>query len=164
MHSRIIQIESFPVNEDDRITEDTYIGDHWFVERIADYVAHDDNRDGTIEWLKESFSAATSFIRYFSDETGEGFVLKEGFHTAYFASEYEAFTKELHAFCEKLSSESYANGSLNSALFSLETAYDDEYGFYIENDGTGLVTLNRFLRYAKADTKYYFGGTVDYHW
>ena len=52
MHSRIIQIESFPVNEDDRITEDTYIGDHWFVERIADYVAHDDYRDGTIEWLK----------------------------------------------------------------------------------------------------------------
>lgn len=163
MHSRIIQIESFPVNEDDRITEDTYIGDHWFVERIADYVAHDDNRDGTIEWLKESFSAATSFIRYFSDETGEGFVLKEGFHTAYFASEYEAFTKELHAFCEKLSSESYANGSLNSALFSLETAYDDEYGFYIDNDETGLVTLNRFLRSAKTDTKYYFGGTVDYH-
>lgn len=163
MHSRIIQIESFPVNEDDRITEDTYIGDHWFVERIADYVAHDDNRDGTIEWLKESFSAATSFICYFSDETGEGFVLKEGFHTAYFASEYEAFTKELHAFCEKLSSESYANGSLNSSLFSLETAYDDEYGFYIDNDETGLVTLNRFLRSAKTDTKYYFGGTVDYH-
>ena len=90
-------------------------------------------------------------------------MLKEGFHTAYFASEYEAFTKELHAFCEKLSSESYANGSLNSSLFSLETAYDDEYGFYIDNDETGLVTLNRFLRSAKTDTKYYFGGTVDYH-
>ena len=113
MHSRIIQVESFPVSKDNRITEDTYISDHWFVERIADYVAHDDNRDGTIEWLKESFSAATSFIRYFSDETGEGFVLKDGFHTAYFASEYETFTKELHAFCEKLSPESYADGSLN---------------------------------------------------
>ena len=163
MHSRIIQVESFPVSKDNRITEDTYIGDHWFVERIADYVAHDDNRDGTIEWLKESFSAGASFISYFSDETGEGFVLKDGFHTAYFASEYETFTKELHAFCEKLSPESYADGSLNSAMFSLETAYDDEYGFYIDNDETGLVTLNRFLRYAKTDTKYYFGGTVDYH-
>lgn len=31
MYSRIIQIESFPVSKDNRIAEDTYIGDHWFM-------------------------------------------------------------------------------------------------------------------------------------
>lgn len=163
MHSRIIQIETSPVDEASRITEDAYIGDHWFVERIADYVAEDEDRANTIEWLKESLAAGVAFIRWFSEDDGEGFVLQEGFHKAYFAAEYGAFTETLRNFCEKLSPESYADGSLNSAMFSLKNAYDDEYGFYIDSDENGLVTLNRFLREAKTDTKYYFGGTVDYH-
>ena len=34
---------------------------------------------------------------------------------------------------------------------------------HVDSDETGLVTLNGFLRHAKPDTRYYFGGTVDYH-
>ena len=86
MHSKIFQIESFPVEENYRITEDNYIGDHWFV---------------------------------------------------------------------------YSN--LEPKMSALNTAYDDRYGFYVDCDDTGLVTLNQFLRQAKPEIRYYFGGTVDYH-
>ena len=51
MHSKIFQIESFPVEENYRITEDNYIGDHWFVYSIADYVAEDESREQSLEWL-----------------------------------------------------------------------------------------------------------------
>ena len=163
MHSRICQIENAPVCEENRITEDAYIGDHWFTERIADYIDNDEDRDASLQRLKERLAAGAEHIEYFADDEVEGFVLREGFHTAYFAAEYEAFTKKLRDFCEKLSPESYADGSLNAAMFSLESAYDDEYGFYVDSDETSLVTLNRFLRCARPDTRYYFGGTVDYH-
>ena len=66
MHSRIYQIESFPVEPDYRITEDNYIGDHWFVYSVADYVANDEDRAGSLGWLKETLAPAAAFIDYFS--------------------------------------------------------------------------------------------------
>ena len=87
MHSRIYQIESFPVEPDYRITEDNYIGDHWFVYSVADYVANDEDRAGSLGWLKETLAPAAAFIDYFTDDEGEGFILHDGFHNAYFTSE-----------------------------------------------------------------------------
>ena len=164
MHSRIFQIEAFPVDADYRITEDNYIGDHWFVYSVADYVAADEDRTGSLEWLRETLKAGASFIEYFTDEDGEGFILHEGFHAAYFTAEYRAFSASLNSLLEKASPEAFADGGLQSAMFSLEEAYDDKYGFYIDCDEIGLVTLNRFLRQARPETRYYIGGTVDYHY
>lgn len=87
MHSRIFQIESFPVDKDCRITEDNYIGDHWFVYSIADYVTEDEDRENSLEWLMDTLSCAESFIEFFSDEDGSGFILHDGFHAAYFQKE-----------------------------------------------------------------------------
>ncbi len=163
MHSRIFQIETSPVDMDDRITEDTYIGDHWFVYKVADYVVNDEDRNGSLEWFRETLRAASSYIEYFSDQDGEGFILHDGFHSTYFTAEYRAFYASLQALCEKASPEAYTRGDLGAAMYALEDAYDDEYGFYIDCDETGLVTLNNFLRHTKVETRYYFGGTVDYH-
>lgn len=163
MHSRIFQIESSPIDEYSRIDENNYIGDHWFIYSVANYVAADEDRAESLEWLRETLKAGASYIEYFSDEDGEGCILHEGFHHTYFTSEYKDFHANLLALMEKASPDAYADGSLQSAMYSLNTAYDDESGFYIESDETGLVTLNRFLRQAKLETRYYFGGTVDYH-
>ncbi len=163
MHSRIIQIETFPVDEEYRITEDNYIGDHWFVYSVADYVAPDEDRVGSLEWLKASLTAGSAFIEYFTDDDGEGFILREGFHAAYFTSEFQVFHAQLLSLMENVSPESFADGSMQSAMFLLNEAFDDKHGFYIDCDETNLVTLNSFLRHAKVDIPYYFGGTVDYH-
>ena len=164
MHSRIFEIETAPVDEDTRITADHYIGDHWFVYNVADYVCADDDRAGSLDWLKETLAPASAFIDYFTDDSGnEGFVLHEGFQAAYFAAEFPAFQQSLQALFEAASPETFASGDLASKMFSLKTAYDDEFGFYVENMESGLSTLNAFLRRAQTDTPYYFGGTVDYH-
>lgn len=163
MHSRIYQIESFPVEPDYRITEDNYIGDHWFVYSVADYVANDEDRAGSLGWLKETLAPAAAFIDYFTDDEGEGFILHDGFHNAYFTSEYACFRQALQELLGAASPEAFAGGDLASKMFILESAYDDKFGFYVDSDETGLVTLNSFLRHAKPDTRYYFGGTVDYH-
>ena len=164
MHSRIFQIESSPIGEDSRIDENYYIGDHWFTYSIADYVAEDENRTESIEWLKAALAAGGERIEYFSDKNGEGFILRDGFHEAYFTSEFRVFSTQLQELIEKSSPEAYADGSLQGPMCLLNEAYDDEYGFYIDCEQTGLVTLNHFLRDAKINTRYYFGGTVDYHY
>ena len=48
-------------------------------------------------------------------------------------------------------------------LYDLNAAYDNEAGYYISNDELGLKTLSRFIRLMKTDSRYYFGGTLDYH-
>nr|DAW90215.1 MAG TPA: hypothetical protein [Bacteriophage sp.] len=163
MHSKIFQIESFPVEENYRITEDNYIGDHWFVYSIADYVAEDESREHSLEWLKDTLSCAEPFIEFFSDIDGCGFILLDGFHAAYFKREYEGFINALTSLTVTVSPEAFAMGNLEPKMFALNTAYDDRYGFYVDCDDTGLVTLNQFLRQAKPEIRYYFGGTVDYH-
>lgn len=163
MHSRIFQIETSPVDESEFITENDYIGDHWFVYSVADYVVPDENRSVSIEWFKETLSAGSAYVEYFADEDGEGFILHEGFVTAYFENEFKGFTAALQSLAAQATSDAFANGKLSVAMINLETAYDDKFGFYIDCDETGLVTLNRFLRCSQPEVRYYFGGTVDYH-
>jgi hypothetical protein len=46
----------------------------------------------------------------------------------------------------------------------LKAAYDDEFGFYVDGDDTGMETFDSFMRYNENNTKFYIGGTMDYHW
>lgn len=163
MHSRIFQIEEHPVAPDDRITEHHYNYDHWFFYNVADYVAEDGNRTASLEWLRNALKTAGSCIEFFTEDNCEGFVLHEGFHAAYFESIYQVFCEKLSSLLEHATLAAFADGSLQPALFAVEEAYDDKYGFYIDSDESGLVTLNKFLRNAKTEKRYYFGGTVDYH-
>lgn len=163
MHSKIIQIETNPVDETEYIEPDYYY-DTWFVSSIADYVAEDDDRKETIEWFKEHFTPAMEYIEFISDENGEGFILREGFHTAFFTVMYSHFDKCLKELSEAASAAAYSRGDLDGKMYAIKEAYDDKHGFYVQGDKTGLSTLYYFLRYTKVDTPYYFGGTVDYHW
>ena len=43
MHSKIIQLETHPVDISLRIGPEDFT-DHWFLDNVADYVTEDDNR------------------------------------------------------------------------------------------------------------------------
>ncbi len=164
MHSRIIQIESHPIDDEDLAVASDYWDDHWFTNNIADYTDDDGDRAGSLEWLKETLAAAKEYIEYFVDDDGEGFVFGDGFHAAYFSDAYAGFAAALKALAYKASPATFQDDSISTEMYNLKNAYDDKFGFYIQNYDMGLVTLNKFLRNAKAGARYYFGGTVDYHW
>lgn len=163
MHSRIIQLETAPVPEEERTESYEYDGEHWFLHSVADYVINDEDRDGTLEWLKQELAPAAEHIDYFTDERGGGLIFHSGFRQAYFSSEYTAFAEALDKLSLAASPTAFADGSMQVLMYNLKSAYDDAYGFYIQNEETSLVTLNSFLRQAKLETRYYFGGTLDYH-
>lgn len=163
MHSRIIQIESRPLEEDDYITPCAYNDDHWFTHSIADYVTEDEDRAGSIQWFKESLSICSEHIEYFVENGCEGFILHEGFYAAHMKPAFEDFMAQLNQLAKTLDFGTFIAGNLGATLFTLNSTYDDEFGFYIEAGDSCPVTLNHFLRYAKPGIRYYFGGTLDYH-
>ena len=160
MHSRIIQMETKPVVE--RISAGEF-SDHWFTASIADYVDEDYNTDDTLETLREIFATAGNCVEFFEDENGRGVVFHDGFRQAFFAAGYSAFQDALIALKEKTTLEAFIQGQIWQELYDLNMAYDNEAGFYIQNDELGLKTLSRFVRLMKTEAKYYFGGTLDYH-
>lgn len=47
-------------------------------------------------------------------------------------------------------------------LYTLNSAYDDKYGFYIYEDDD-LYTIDQWMRTIKKGDVYYIGSTIDYH-
>lgn len=160
MHSRIIQMETKPVK--DRLSVDRF-DDHWFIGSVADYVDEDYERDDTLDTLREIFSTAGDCIEFFDGEDGCGVIFKDGFREAFFATGYKAFQDALSVLKERATLEKFVRGEIWQELYDLNAAYDNEAGYYISNDELGLKTLARFIRHMKTDTRYYFGGTLDYH-
>ena len=164
MHSKIIQLEKCPVEDVDRIKPSDYYTDHWFTVSIADYVDDDDDPNDTLETLVQILDAmGLHQFERFQDEHGEGVIFRAGFARAYLEREYKAFEQELRNLVAKATVDAYCEDKLGMCMYQLNEAYNDKYGFYIQNEDEGLVTLISFIRSIKLDTKYYFGGTVDYH-
>ena len=162
MHSKIIQLETLPIEDVGKTCpEDFY--DHWFTYAIADYVDEDCDPEDTLDTLKAILSAYGDQVEFFEDENGKGVIFKEGFVQAYFAKRYPSFREALMKLVGKATVENFCAGEINMAMYDMNQAYDDKHGFYIQCSDTGLKTLNRFLRYIRPNTRYYFGGTVDYH-
>lgn len=160
MHSRIIQMETKPVKH--VICSDDF-SDHWFIGSIADYVDEDYDSEDTLDTLRELFSTAGDCVEFFDGEDGRGVIFKDGFREAFFAQGYTAFQNALSSLKEKTTLEMFIGGGIWQELYDLNAAYDNECGYYISNDELGLKTLSRFIRLMKTDTRYYFGGTLDYH-
>ena len=163
MHSNIIQLEAFPIEECDLITPEDYIGDHWFVYGVADCVAEDSDHDKTIQNFINFFKPEGKLVECFEDDAGKGIIFHEGFHAAYFGRRFTVLQEALKLLNETASAESFCAGELDDAMLQLNDAYDSRHGIYIQSWDTELVTLHKFLRYAKPEIPYYFGGTVDYH-
>ena len=161
MHSKIIQLETHPVDISLRIGPEDF-SDHWFLDNVADYVTEDDNRSDTIETLVCVLNAGAHHLETFSDGRGEGIILHEGLKQAYLGQRFRDFDMALRTLAAKATAEAFCEDKLGLEMYQLEEIYHAKYGYYIQSDD-GLLTLTDFVRTSRPETKYYFGGTVDYH-
>lgn len=157
MHSRIFQLESAPVAKEDRISSDGI--PEWFCMEIADYVDDlpESYRQENIDWLVESFHGIC-------EKRGDRLVFHGGAET-YFSDEfkYKRFVEDLNRL-RNVSLKSFVDphSDLSCILFSLQSSYENKYGFYIWSDGD-IETMDHWVRRADLTKTYYVGGIVDYH-
>ena len=167
MHDFIIQLETTPISESNRLTVDEMqILDEyeWFFQSISDGVEEDESPDETITDFIEQFQSYDNFVEVGSDDNGKWILFTDGFKRAFFASSYPYFEEALQELMEKTSFEAFCGYEMGSLLYPLQRAYDDKYGLYIKNGDMRLLTLDNFIRhYLQPNVKYYIGGTVDYH-
>lgn len=158
MHGRIHQIETHPVAPDEAIKMCRHMDD--YKPEIADYVDEDPNSDATIARMKENLAALCgNTITILED----GFILHEGFREAYFQRSHEKFQKYLRKL-ENCILADFAAGEIGGAMFKLSDAYNCRFGDYVWSEDEYLRTRDEFMWHAEPEVRYYFGGTLDYHW
>lgn len=159
MHGRIYQIETHPVANDDVLNFGWDLED--IKPEIADYVDDDPTLTDSISWLKENLAnRCGDTITILED----GFILHEGFRETYFRHAYERFQEYLRKL-ENHSLADFATGNIIwGDVFNLKEAYSDRFGDYVRSEDNYLETRDEFMRSAKPEVRYYFGGTLDYHW
>lgn len=84
MHSRIYQITTDPVQQEDYITESDFC-EHWFIGSIADYVDDDVDRAKDIEWLRERLENVAHF------DLEDTFEILPGGKEVFFANAFKSF-------------------------------------------------------------------------
>lgn len=153
MHSRIFQVSEKPIDKADYIKESDY-WDHWFLNSVADYVNEDCNRNEDIEWLKDCAKGYSIGC----DENGEYLIVES--KEEYFKQSFARFKETLDKI-KDYTIDDFIKGF--HEMWMLKDAYEEKFGFYVEFDGYGLITFDSFIRHCNTETKYYIGGTIDYH-
>jgi len=163
MHSRIFQITKEKLPKSEWISSNDYY-DHWFTNRIADYVDDDVNRDSDLDWF---FSVMEGVVRR-DEKNGNKFKVIDKLE--YFRTRHEEF---IHALNELQSitirqlagEEPIKPCGLSYLKYKLDSAYNDEYSFYVDDnhEWAGLDTLDEFMRRVHDGDEFYIGGVVDYH-
>ena len=160
MHSRIFEISSNPIEEEERLTE--YAVPEWFCNSIADYVdtVGSEERHEDLNWLVGRFGGNC-------ERDGDKLKFKETTQEDYFRFDFVKFHDaltilkdcDLETFCGKR----YV-ASFHEAMYSAKSAYEDRFGFYVyDRDCEELMTLDNWVRHMNVAIPYYVGGVVDYH-
>jgi len=157
MHSRIFQISTAPIDEVDYIEETQYY-DHWFTNSLADYVNGDTDRTKDIEWLKCVFEDRG--ITFGDDGDGAYFIVED--KAKYFAPKFAKFQEEL-AKLSNVDIEGFISGKCALSLMSLKLEYNDDCGFYVDDDYYDLISFDEFVRRVQVGVRYFIGATIDYH-
>lgn len=152
MHSRIFQISENPISEENYIDESSYY--EGFVGRIADYVS-DSDVESDLNWLGRSSGLEV-------DVESKTIIIKS--KEKYFARKFKDFKANLKEL-SKLDINKFTTMESDFMMFHLKTCYENEYGFYMDDDGEyhGLTTLDHWVRISKENVPYYVGATFDYH-
>lgn len=159
MHSRIFEVSTEPIPQDEYMTDSYFDYDHWFFKTIADYVMDDEHREGSVKWLLDSLAVGDGLVTI----EGDSFQLHEGFHTAYWNGRHRAFLEKAEAM-GNITAEQFAEGGASMLLYQAAELHEDKFGFYVvARDDDDLITIDEFIRYAQIGRRYYIGGTVDYH-
>ena len=157
MHSRIFQLSTSLLEENDYIKESDYY-DHWFTNEIADYVNDDCDRDESIEWLADSANG----FEVNQDNNGNYYLVVNS-KEKYFQNAYDRFIDELN----KIGTPTIEQFAKGIDLWRFKNAYEDKFGFYVELYGDeyehDLMTFDSFIRCCNTGTTYYIGAVIDYH-
>jgi hypothetical protein len=160
VHSRIFQITTTPVEPKDVLSESDF-HDHWFTSSIADYVSTDNDRTEDIKWLRAQLEPEDVAV---FDDTGDSFIVSPGGKEAYFSRSYKVFV-EARAKSMSMGLTEFASGSdFGCAMWTMKNSYDDKFSFYVSSDEFGTISLDEFIRGAEVGTRYFIGGTLDYHY
>lgn len=157
MHSRIFQISTKPIHRDDYIEESNY-WDHWFIGSVADYVNGNTDRNDDIGWLKSCYE--DKGLLFGIDNYGEYFIIED--KSKYFEGRLEMF-KDILKELSEITLDDFITDNCDVKMYRLKAAYNDKFGFYVENEGWGTETLDDYIRHSDNGTKYYIGATIDYH-
>lgn len=155
MHSRIFQISREPISKDEYISEADFY-DNGFIGNIADYVSDDTDRESDIEWLKQRLEGVADF-------NGDSFTIKD--QRKYFEKSFSDFLEAIKDI-SLLTFEDFCTDAndFNYKMYKLESAYRDEFEFYINDiGGYGTEPFDDFMRRAKNGDVLYIGATLDYH-
>lgn len=173
MHSKIYRIGEDTTEDLFDIDPSDYY-ESSFIGSVADYVAGDENRDESIQWLRESLSSCERANHIVWAESGDGpeksysFKVDDQYKTAYFKDKYLKFLEHAKDL-EFVSLAQFVDDSqpIGMQLYLLNQAHEETFGFYIEFSGAGtyndLMPLDHFIRHIKSNSIYHVGGTLDYH-
>jgi hypothetical protein len=83
----------------------------------------------------------------------------------YFEDKHEQF-KELAEKLSTISLEDFMSTKKEFDFYDLKSTYEDKHSFYIDDNDEycGLVSLDKWIRYAKENEVYYIGSIFDYHY
>lgn len=155
MHSRIFQVSTEPIDKADYITESDYY-DHWFTHSIADYVNGNCYRDEDLKWLEDCYDEKG--IKFGVDDNGEYLIIES--KKAYFENSFNKFMETLDKI-KNYTIDDFAQGFFE--MWILKESYEDKFGFYMDTEDNGLITIDSFVRTYPENVKVYIGGTIDYH-
>lgn len=159
MHSKIFQMSEEPIKPDDYKTADDYL-DTGFMQ-IADYTddLDDEGRKGCIEWLAKYLESGAEIKDGVLEIKDKKKLFERSFESFKAAASQLTFIS-FDNFCEpEFSAEAEDMGY---AMYKLNAAYSDKYGFYVDIDDFP-VPINDFLRRAHDGDRYYIGAVIDYH-
>lgn len=172
MHSRIIELSSQPVNVDERITEDTIIGDYNGAPPWSDYVSDVDDEEAAaedIKWLCEHLGVKHYRV---SKEPGRGFL-----KTAEVIAGLKVLVKKDIESARPSIDKLMADIAIDKfermywGVLDVEDKLDSKSGFHYyigdpsccsHHVGGNLGLLDTLL-HGKYGDKLYIGGIVDYH-
>ncbi len=171
-HSRIFQVSEKPISEEEYFDESRYYD--CFVGEVADYVSDETDREEDIDRLKRSLEGIVEI---------DGDKLTIVNKKAYFEERFKRWTEALKdlsgATIEDFMGESTGIGASEASYFpalckgsrlvawkmrELNGAYDEMFGFYVDDEECGIRSLESFLRGTSNGDVFYLGATIDYHY
>ena len=153
MHSRIFQVSMEPIDKNEYITESDYY-DHWFTNSVANYVSDDCDAYDDVKWLQDCVKGIT----FGGDENGVYLIIKD--KEKYFEDAFRQFKATLDVL-KGCTIQDFTKGILD--MYGLKNAYEEKFGFYVETEDNGLITMDNFIRIYPENEKFYIGGTINYH-
>ncbi len=156
MHSRIYELKR-SLTEQNTLAEDTISLEIMYYYGM-DYIVPADDRELEIKLFSElegvTYDEDTKAIRF------DKKVLME--------DDYKKFKENVKELGE-LSFDDFCGDSKNreknirTMMSYLNWAYEDDWGYFVYTEDSGMMPLNAFLRDYATDIPYYIGNIMDYH-